>query len=56
MESEILSFDGEFAFLSNFSPSLLEYEGLTYPTLEHAFQAAKSLDPARRIEIAESLS
>jgi len=53
MESEILSFDGEFAFLSNFSPSLLEYEGLTYPTLEHAFQAAKSLDPARRIEIAE---
>ena len=46
------NFDGEFAFLSNFFPSVIKYEGITYPTVEHAFQAAKSFDPTDRLLIA----
>ena len=38
----INSFDGEFAFLSNFYPSSVYFEGHKYPTNEHAFQAAKT--------------
>lgn len=47
--SEVISwFKGENAFLSNFHPSPVMYEGLEYPTVEHAFQAAKSLSPEER--------
>jgi ribA/ribD-fused uncharacterized protein len=35
-------------FLSNFYPSEVEYDGVSYPTIEHAFQAAKSTDPLVR--------
>lgn len=40
-------FDGEYAFLSNFYPSPINYEidvgcFVTAPTVEHAFQAAKA--------------
>lgn len=49
-------FDGEFAFLSNFSPSPLFYDGVVYPTVEHAFQAAKTHDPAVRREISKLLT
>lgn len=35
------SFSGSYAFLSNFFPSPVTYGGHTYPTNEHAFQAAK---------------
>lgn len=45
-------FDGEFAFLSNFYESPCEFEGVVYPTVEHAFQAAKTLDQLERQEIA----
>lgn len=38
-------FDNKYSFLSNFYACQVEYEGITYPTSEHAFQAAKSLDP-----------
>lgn len=31
-------------FLSNFYPSSVTYDGVTYLTVEHAYQAAKSLD------------
>jgi ribA/ribD-fused uncharacterized protein len=41
-------FRGELAFLSNFYPAQTEYEGVVYKTSEHAFQAAKSLDPRDR--------
>jgi ribA/ribD-fused uncharacterized protein len=34
-------FHRPYSFLSNFSRSEIEYDGFTYPTLEHAFQAAK---------------
>ena len=46
-------FDGPYAFLSNFFFSPIEYEGITYPTVEHAFQAAKSLNPIERQAIAD---
>lgn len=37
----IESFQGDYRWLSNFWPAEVEYEGLTYPTVEHAYQAAK---------------
>lgn len=45
-------FDGEYRFLSNFYPCEVVYEGTTYPTTEHAFQAAKTLDPEERKKMA----
>lgn len=45
-------FDGEYAFLSNFYNASCIFEGKFYPTVEHAFQAAKSLDSAERNWIA----
>ena len=42
------SFRGEYRFLSNFYPCPIVFEGDLYPSLEHAFQAAKSLDPNER--------
>ena len=46
------AFAGEFAFLSNFHPveGGIEYEGVSYPTVENAFQAAKTLDPEERTQ------
>lgn len=41
-------FIGELAFLSNFYPSSIWYDGLLYPTVEHAYQAAKTMDPTQR--------
>jgi ribA/ribD-fused uncharacterized protein len=41
-------FDGEYFFLSNFYPADVSYSGVDYPTIEHAFQAAKTLDPEER--------
>ncbi len=41
----IHGFDNKYSFLSNFYACQVEYEGIIYPTSEHAFQAAKSLDP-----------
>jgi len=48
----ITSFDGPYEFLSNFWPSQIRWQGVDYPTLEHAFQAAKTLDEAKRRWIA----
>lgn len=44
----ITSFSGEYRFLSNFWMAPVTYEGITYPSSEHAYQAAKSLNPAIR--------
>lgn len=48
----IPKFTGEHAFLSNFHPSPIEIDGITYPTVEHAFQAAKTNDHATKQAIA----
>lgn len=50
---KISSFAGEHAFLSNFHASPMIIEGITYPTVEHAFQAYKTEDTAERKRIAE---
>jgi len=38
----ILKFENENRFLSNFFPVEIEYEGITYPSVEHAYQASKT--------------
>ena len=45
-------FDGKWAFLSNFHDSEIEFEGITYPTNEHFFQAMKTFDVDERRAIA----
>ena len=39
--------------MSNFFETMVPYEGMFYPTAEHAFQAAKTLTVAIRKEIIE---
>lgn len=51
---DILRFTGEYRFLSNFYPAEVELDGLTYSSTEHAYQAAKTNDPAQRRKIRES--
>lgn len=41
----ITCFRGAYWPLSNFSLSLVRYEGVTFPTVENAFQAAKHAEP-----------
>ena len=41
-------FTGDYAFLSNFAVSRIEMDGLIYPTVEHAYQAAKTLNAQQR--------
>lgn len=49
----ISRFTGVFGFLSNFHPSPIEEDGIVYPTVEHYFQAMKSLDKEERIKISK---
>lgn len=44
----ITSFKGDFAFLSNFYPSVIYVGGLRYETVEHAYQAAKTTTEEHR--------
>lgn len=47
-ETAITSFRNNYDFLSNFYAAPVTYEGITYPNVETAFQAQKTLDPAVR--------
>jgi ribA/ribD-fused uncharacterized protein len=49
---DIEAFEGNYRFLSNFHPCTIKYEGITYPSVEHAYQACKSTDYEVRREIA----
>lgn len=49
--SRIEAFTGPYFFLSNFSHSPVEFEGEVYPTVEHAYAAAKTQDPNERERI-----
>jgi ribA/ribD-fused uncharacterized protein len=42
MRQEIGPFRGEYRFLSNFAPCEILYEGIIYPTVEHAYVASKT--------------
>ena len=52
----ITSFKGNYAFLSNFYPIEMEYDGIVSPTLEHAYQASKSINDIERQCISRSNS
>lgn len=41
----ITEFTGNYRWLSNFWPAPVTIEAFTFPSTEHAYQAAKSLDP-----------
>ena len=49
----IKEFRGEYRFLSNFAPCEITYEGITYPTTEHAYQAAKTPDKEEKLRISK---
>lgn len=40
-DKRVSGFFGVFSFLSNFFPCRIHYEGLDYPSVENAYQAAK---------------
>ena len=48
MPDIIDSFTGQYRFLSNFSPAQIRMRGMLYPTVEHAYQAAKTTDERER--------
>lgn len=50
-DAAISSFTGRYIFLSNFFRSPVSLDGTEYPTVEHAFQATKSLDYHHRYTI-----
>lgn len=52
----IVSFSGEFSFLSNFYPCIVYLDDAAsaheaYPSVEHAYQAAKTFNPFQRTTI-----
>jgi len=46
--NKIGSFSGEYRFLSNFWMVPIPFENVWYPSVEHAYQAAKTLDAAEK--------
>ncbi len=49
--NRISEFKGEYRFLSNFWPAQVTIYDVTYPTVEHAYQAMKSVDPTYQARI-----
>lgn len=49
----IVDFRGPYRFLSNFHMAPVDWMGEQYPSTEHAYQAAKTLDPAKQKWIRE---
>jgi ribA/ribD-fused uncharacterized protein len=52
-DSAIRQFSGPYRFLSNFYEAAIPYEGIVYPSAEHAYQAAKTLDVNMRRRVSE---
>ena len=50
----ITKFDGKHAFLSNFFPCVIEWDGHVFATVEHAYQAAKTDNLADKIAIQQA--
>lgn len=46
---DITQFTGDNHWLSNFHPAVIEFEGRLYPSVEHAYQAAKVPQEARGV-------
>lgn len=53
---KIDTFWGEYAFLSNFHPVEIFYDCGVYPSVEHAYQAAKTLDYTKRVEFNSNIT
>jgi ribA/ribD-fused uncharacterized protein len=53
MSDKIDEFMGKYRFLSNFWMADVHYDGITYPSTEHAFQAMKTMDIKKREEISK---
>lgn len=51
--NKIEGFQGKYRFLSNFWPAKVWYDGVEYPTVEHAYQAAKTTIISERQLISE---
>jgi len=51
---DIVSFREEHGFLSNFHPCKVHLDGVEYPSVEHAYQAAKTLDHEARVAIRQA--
>ncbi len=49
------SFTGDFAFLDNSYPCDVLFDGLRYPSAEHAYQASKTDDPNKKLIVANLL-
>lgn len=54
MTKQINSFKDEYGFLSSFYPCMIQYEGQWYPSVEHAYQAAKTLVESEQRKIANA--
>jgi N-glycosidase YbiA len=52
----ILSFDGNYRFLSNFFESYIRIGSYTYPTVEHAYQTQKTIDKSAQKQIRTAVS
>lgn len=50
MEPLINKFAGQYNWLSNFHPCVVLLDGVEYPTTEHAYQAAKTIDLTERAQ------
>ena len=50
----INDFHGKYFFLSNFAESAIVLDGVLYPTVEHAFQAAKMVNESDRLAISRA--
>lgn len=50
----INAFSGKHHFLSNFSSAEVWLDGASYPSVEHAYQAAKTLDESARRRIRDA--
>lgn len=48
---DALEFKGPTEFMSNFYPANVVFDGIEYPTVEHAYQAAKTFDMKERQKI-----
>lgn len=51
-DTQILGFFDTHRYLSNFHLHPIEYEGIIYPSNENAYQAAKTFDKEKRLQIA----
>lgn len=49
-------FKDEYFFLSNFYPSEIIIDNITFPTVEHYFQAMKTVNQSEIIKIADALT